>query len=459
MQRLKTQLYKGNRLTASKGLIGEGSRLKNGIWPRSVALWMAAFYVALFVIRPWEELFPWLGIIHFERIYAICMIIAVLFTKKKSFQITFQTFAVIIFLCGIGLAGFFSIDPSLSWEPFYEYCSLVVFYFILILVIRDSYELIFVIICYVTAMGVYLVKAQWEFWIHGQHLYDMGVVRLIGIESTYGSPNSLSMSIVVSLPLALFLWSYRNEITLRWPKLWQKLFLNFLALYSLLTVSSVILTNSRSGMLSFVLFVILSASSGGRVRKKFTYILVGAFILGMIWSLMPEENKGRFKTIWDKEAGPKTATISARGRIEGFNAGLKMFERFPLTGVGIGNFISYRVAHLDGIALSAHNLVGQVLGETGAIGGITFLLLVSTILVNCRRLRALSKIRSDGKLRTLSSLGIAFRNSLFLLIFEGLFGHNLFRFNWLWLAAFSSLAVQYARHHVKNNLGTNIPGG
>ena len=133
-----------------------------------------------------------------------------------------------------------------------------------------------------------------------------------------------------------------------------------------------------------------------------------------------------------------------------------MFERFSVTGVGIGNFISYRVAHVDGVALDAHNLVGQVLGETGAIGGITFLLMMSTILANCRRLRILSEDRSDVKLFTLSGSGVALRNSLFLLVFEGLFGHNLLRFNWLWLAAFSSLAVHYARHHVKHNLEVNI---
>lgn len=128
-----------------------------------------------------------------------------------------------------------------------------------------------------------------------------------------------------------------------------------------------------------------------------------------------------------------------------------MFERYPVTGVGIGNFISYRVARLDGVALDAHNLVGQILEETGAIGGITFLLLVGATLANCRRLRLLSNNCPDLNLGILSGLGVAFRNSIFLLLFEGLSNHNLLRFNWLWLAAFGVLCVNFSRQYLEEN--------
>ena len=60
------------------GILGT-EEYKKGIWPRSICLWMAALYVALFIIRPWEQLFPQLGEIHFERIYALSMIAATFF--------------------------------------------------------------------------------------------------------------------------------------------------------------------------------------------------------------------------------------------------------------------------------------------------------------------------------------------------------------------------------------------
>ncbi len=134
-----------------------------------------------------------------------------------------------------------------------------------------------------------------------------------------------------------------------------------------------------------------------------------------------------------------------------------MYKRFPLTGVGIGNFIAYRVQYLDGVPKNPHNLVGQVLGESGLFGSTAFFLLVVTILANCRRARVLSKNRSGPTITVLSGLVIASRDALLLLAFEGLFSHNLLRFNWLWLAAFSTLALQYVRAKLqeKSDQGPN----
>jgi O-antigen ligase len=120
-----------------------------------------------------------------------------------------------------------------------------------------------------------------------------------------------------------------------------------------------------------------------------------------------------------------------------------MFERFPISGVGIGNFIPYRVSNVDGIPLNAHNLYGQVIGETGVIGGLTFFIMVIVTIQSCGKIRIRARNIDDPKLTVLSGLALACRNAVILLAFEGLFGHNLLRFNWLWLAAFSALALQF----------------
>ena len=423
-------------------LISYGEQLKNGIWPRSVPLWMTAFYITLFIIRPWEQLFPWMADIHFHRMYALSLIAVVFFSKNKTFRMTLQSFTVLLFFAGIALSALLAIHPPLAWEPFYEYLTLIIFYFILLLVIRTPYDLIFIVISYITTMGVYLAKSQWEFFVHGQNRYDMGVVRMIGIESTFGGPNNLAMSIVVSLPMALFLWSYRKELSLSWPAFWQKWFPRFLLFYFILAGSSVILTNSRSGMVSLLFFIILSVFHGKGIGKKFKYLFLGLFVIAITWQLMSQEHRGRFETIWQRDEN-QWATESAEGRIEGYKAGITMFSRYPITGVGIGNFISYSVGHVDGVALNAHNLAGQVLGETGIIGGVTFLSMLITMLINLRKVKIKPKLRPDLFFSVLSFLSISCRNALFLLVFTGLFGHNLLRFNWLWLAAFSTLAVQF----------------
>ena len=449
MLSLKPSAAESNVALCGRGsemaILGSGEHLKNDIWPRSVVLWMAALYVALFIIRPWEQLVPWLSTIRFERIYALCMIAAVFSYPKKQLPRSFQTAAVILFFLGIGVSALFAWNSSLAWAPFYEYMTLLIFYFILLLVVRTPYELMFLVACYLVAMAMYLTKSQWEYFVHGQHRYDMGVYRMVGIETTFGGPNSLAMSIVVSLPFCLFLYSVRKEFCQKWPAFWRKWLSKGPAIYLALAVSSIALTNSRSGMLSFVLFVFLVTFRGKGVGRKLGNIIIGVLILLLLWQVLPQEKKGRFRSIWDPSAAPPNATVSAQGRKEGFRAGMTMFKRFPITGVGIGNFGEYRLLHVDGTALEAHNLAGQALGEMGLVGGATFLLMVIVTLANCRKVRVLAKGRSDPTVKILSGLALACRDAIILLAFEGFFGHNVRRFNWLWLAAFGVLALQYAR--------------
>lgn len=421
------------------------SDLKQGIWPKSMPLWSAMVYMALFLIRPWDEMVPWLGTIHFERSYFILMLLIILFSSKRQrLESSSQNFSVLTFLCAIGLSCVLGINFSASWEQLYIYLTLVAFYFVLLLVIRNTYELVFIITSYIAIMTLYLAKAQWEFFVHGHHVYRMGVVRLIGLEYSYGSPNSLSMSIVASLPLLLFIWNVRNDFSRTWPEKYKRLFPCCLIAYFFLAVTSIILTNSRGGALGFVFFVFLVTFCRGKgVEKKIGSLFVAVLVLWALWAGMSEEHQNRLRTIWNPEAGPANAETSVHGRIEGLYAGLAMFEKYPFTGVGVGNFIQYRVAHLDGVRLNAHNLIGQILGETGLMGFCSFFLVILSTLLNIRKVKYLSENCSELTLIVLSKLPVACRDSLLLLFFIGIFNHNLKRYNWLWIAAFVLLALKF----------------
>jgi hypothetical protein len=427
-----------------------GSQLRKGVWPRSGSVWLVAFYVALFVIRPWEKLLPWLGEFHFERSYALFMIAVAVISRRKRLEMTFQSSALLLMLGGIGISCAFAYNSSVAWVEFYKISTVVVFYFILLKIIASPYELVFVMVCYVVTVSTYLAKSLWEFFLYGSHRYAQSVVRLVGIESSYGGPNWFAVSIVLSMPIGYFLWCVRKELCLRWPPTLKKLFAPCLGVYFILSTSAVILTNSRSGMVSFLLFILLLVLRGEGLGKKVAYCVLSCFILGVIWYTVPEMSKGRFLTIIRPETGPKGSYDSAMGRIEGLKAGLVFFERFPITGIGVGNFILYRAKNFDGVTEEAHSLVGQVLGETGLIGFGTFCLFVGTILVNCRRIRRLSRNRGDETEGALSKLGSAMRDVVILLFFEGIFNHNMLRYNWVWIAAFSQLGLSFMKKHVED---------
>ena len=90
--------------------------------------------------------------------------------------------------------------------------------------------------------------------------------------------------------------------------------------------------------------------------------------------------------------------------------------------------------------IESHNLYGQLVGETGTLGLVAFVALLCCFWAN---LRAVRRVRRDvpawenDLVFTLSrAVGVA----LFLLLFMGNFGHNLFRFTWLWYGGFLIIA-------------------
>ena len=428
-----------------EGLAVPAESLRNGMWPRSAVLWMAAFWIALFIIRPWEKMFPELASLHVARVYAICMLGAVILGGKLRLCLSLQTFTVAMFVAGLTVSSVCALDQEAAWEVLYVYFTLVAFYFVLLSVIRTPYELVFIAACYSVTMALYLGKSQVEYFFFGEHFTDQGLRRLAGCETTYGGPNAVAESTVLSLPILVFLWQVRKDFTRTWPAIWREWFARGLVVFAWLALTSILLTYSRAGMLGFAVFVSLSVCSGRKLRNRLLYAICGVIFLAAVWAVVPEKFSNRLRTVWAPEVGPISAHFSAQGRIKGMNAGLAMFERFPVLGVGPGNFIAYRVSFVDGIGESPHSLLGQSLGETGLVGAVTFLLLIGAIFVGCRRTKVLTRSDDRSVPQVLWHLATACQNVILLALFHGLFGHNLYRFNWLWMTAFALLVCTFAK--------------
>lgn len=419
--------------------------LRNNKWPRSFPYLVALGYLSLVIIRPWEHLFPWMAAIHFEKTYVIFMLVTVLFSRNKQPVMSLQSLTVLIFSILLLINCFTAYHFSMAYDEFYMYLALVLFFFVMLTVMDTPYALTFMIAFYIFIMALYLGKSQWEFWLHGRHRYTMGVIRLVGIESSYGGPNSLAMSIVVSLPFAYFLWRHKREFTSLWPGKWSKCYSVLLITYGILSFGSIIMTNSRSGIVSLLFFLMLLFFSKKGFFKKIGYVFIGIIFLSFLWQIMPAENQNRWKTIWSPEEGPQNAETSAEGRIEGFKAGMVMFYRHPIFGVGLGNFVDYRTRKVDGVPLQAHNLAGQVMGELGLLGTILFLLMVFSIFGACNRIKRLANTGVKNAVFWVD-LSTACRNSVLLLFFAGLFGHNMLRYNWLWAAAFATKGLYFLKN-------------
>ena len=342
--------------------------VENRRWSRSIELWLVAIYIALFLIRPWEILVPSLGDWHFERMYAVVMICVVFMTGRIPHR-NLQTISVVVFAFAVTLSAFHAWQSSLAWHWLYQYLAIVVVYFLMLAVCRAPKDLFLLITAYIGTMFVYLAKSLWEFYVHGRHEYAQSVTRLLGIEETYGEPNSLAMSVVLSLPFWLFLVRSRKPLTWEWTSGWRWAYGLIVGVYPFLAIVSVWETNSRAGMLGMVAFLVGAVLFSGQSIKPIRAVFLCMLAVAVLWMVTPAVQKERLSTLWDENAGPANAHASANGRWEGFLAAMQMVQDRPLLGVGIGNFRDYRVFYVDGIGLVAHNLPGQILGEVGLLGG------------------------------------------------------------------------------------------
>jgi O-antigen ligase len=174
-----------------------------------------------------------------------------------------------------------------------------------------------------------------------------------------------------------------------------------------------------------------------QTRQKFLAMIGLGVLACASWFVLPESLQNRFETIIDPSKGPANAQESGQGRIDGYIIGLKLWNDYPISGCGP---LAWRPA--SGAKIESHTLYGQVMGEMGTVGVLAFGTLVVTLALHLRKLAKFTK-PGAGPVEDLSlfHLARAMQVSLFLLLFEGLFGHNLYRYNWSWYAAFTAVAL------------------
>ena len=391
--------------------------------------WLVVGYLFLFIFRPFEY-WPVLGVIHLERIYMIFLLVAVLNWPKKRYTQHPINMFVILFLFTMILSTAFSLNVSDSFTVTFNYFKFIVFYFIILMTIQDEDQLRNFLLAYVFIMFLYVGKSAWEFFIHDRFVYRMGIKRMCGIDSTYSDPNAFAASIIYSLP---FLWAmiktkYENQ-WIKWG-LWG---------YGVLALTAIIYTGSRGGMVSFLLLLIMVWL---KTSRKAASIILIFFMLFFVWSIMPQKYQLRFETIFVKNIN-KSADASAEGRRYTLERGFDMFKKRPLFGVGPGNFSRGLELFGDYSGLSSHNLYGLLIGELGLMGVLAFILLIYKITATHLGIIFQTRSSDADKNNFYNIVSVASVQTIILLLFNGNFGGNLLRYNWLWVGAIGVLLVHF----------------
>jgi len=210
--------------------------------------------------------------------------------------------------------------------------------------------------------------------------------------------------------------------------------------YVALAVLCLLLTGSRS---SFMGLLVLTLILIGKSQRLWTYLLLGAMFAPFLFLALPPSLQLRFETIIHPEVGPANAQESADGRYLGLVRGFDLWSQFPLSGCGPGAWRPATPAPIE-----AHNLYGQIVGEMGTLGLFSFGFLIFAYWTNVRQMKRLQRRTRASPDDFLFRLSRAVGVSVFLMLLMGNFGHNLFRYNWLWFGGF----LIVARHCVNVRL-------
>jgi hypothetical protein len=380
----------------------------------------------LFIHRPFE-VWPALGDYHIERFYLLFAGSVWLVWPGKKIQFTRLDLAI----------GVFCLAVVASWmmSPWSDGCELtvenffivVLFYVMFTTVIHRPEQLRLIILAFLGVMALYMLHSLREY-IGGRMTFRMGISRMIGVDTSLGDPNSFGASIVYALPFVRLFW-------LTTKKRWLQLFLvGYFGLSSL----CILLTGSRSsllGLLVWALIVILQS------RRRFLWLGLGSVLACAAFFALPPSLQTRFETIVNPEVGPENARVSGEGRIEGLINGVKLLEQFPISGCGPG---VWRKA--TGSTIESHSLYGQLMGEMGSVGLISFGALLLVFIQRIWALRRQYSRPASEMEQFLFHLTGALASAIVLLLLEGLAGHNLLRYNWLWYAGFLVIAFKAARY-------------
>jgi hypothetical protein len=390
--------------------------------------WILIGYMFLFIHRPFE-IWTVLGDLHFERLYMLGTVLAVLIYPKKRWLGDRQHWFNFAFMAAVLLCWLASPWMAVGQDNVENYFKVVVFYFLFIIVIHDEKALKRMLLAFLIIMFVYMSHSLREY-IGGRHTFRMGIARMIGVDKTLGDPNSFGASIVYALPFVVPFWLTSPSRRLRW----------FLLAYIALSFVCIGLTGSRSSFLGLLFW---AAWTVARSRRRIALAFLAVFLAPLLWVALPPSLQNRFETIIHPEVGPANAIVSGEDRLEGLRIGWELYNRSPITGVGPG---AWQPA--TGKKLESHNLIGQMLAEMGTIGAVTFLGVLFGFWMNLRGIRRTYHEHPEWGRDFLYYVRGAVGMGVVLLLFEGSFGHNLFRFSWLWYSGF----LIVTRHCVQQRL-------
>jgi O-antigen ligase len=312
------------------------------------------FFTVVLYLRPYE-LIPALSSFKTMAFYTGIVTLAVYFVSQFSVEgnLTARPREVNMVLL-VGLAALlsipFAVDPSEAWGAFVDLAIKTILIFLVLVNVLRTELRVKLLFWLVLAVSIYLsvnVIKDYQAGIFKIGMAETNTQRVAGaIKGLFDNSNDLALHLVTVIPISIAL-ALEKKSALR-----KIVFFGI----ALLFVSAVIITFSRGGFLGLIAVTLVMVRKFGRRNKTTAF---AALVLGIIFFLVvaPGSYSGRLATIFDS-ASDITGSSSQRTQV--LKRSILVALRYPLFGVGLGNF-----HHKSFQELGTHNAYTQVAAETG----------------------------------------------------------------------------------------------
>lgn len=272
-----------------------------------------------------------------------------------------------------------AINFSEAWDNVVEFLKVVAMFIVMVNVVRTEGRLRLMLWI---ALAVSVTTSIGAIGDYQAGRLLTGGERIKGsIGGLFENPNDLALHLSTIVPLAVSLFVGGRHI----------MKLVYLAC-SVLMIAAIICTFSRGGFLGLIAVGLVLAWKFGR-KNRTLVIIVSVITLVAVVALAPAEYGGRLTSIW---GGDVTGSSSARQEL--FWRSVLVALRYPLLGVGMGNF-HFRSIHEQ----VSHNSFTQVASELGIPAMIAYVLFMVTSIRRLRRIeRETLSVKEKSKFYYLS---------------------------------------------------------
>jgi O-antigen ligase len=336
--------------------------------------WLFLFSIVLYV-RPYE-FFPGLSGFKQMAFYTgiVTLLVYVVSQLGLEGNLTARPREINLVLL-LGAAALLSmpmaIDPGEAWTTFTDLLvKTLIIFIVFVNVVRTEMRLRLLLLL-ILAVSIYLSISAINDYRHGVFAVgEFETARIAGrIKGLFENSNDLALHLVSMIPIAIALGLYR-------PGLPRKL-IYFGAVAVMM--AAVIVTYSRGGFIGLVAAGLILVR---RLGKKNRVATTGALVFAVLVFLVaaPGAYSGRLSTVFNSAAD---VTGSSTQRTEVLKRSIWVSLRYPLFGVGIGNF-----HHKSEHELATHNAYTQVSSEMGMGAFVVYLMF---LIYPLRRMRLVEK--------------------------------------------------------------------